>query len=95
MAIALVTLPSRAQVTGPTTPSRPLVKPIQINVEMVLVNVAVTDFEDRLVLGLHKDNFQLFENEVEQEILTFSQEDSPMSIGLLFEPEHQHDRQDR
>jgi Ca-activated chloride channel family protein len=85
MAIALVTLPSRAQVTGPTTPSRPLVKPIQINVEMVLVNVAVTDFEDRLVLGLHKDNFQLFENEVEQEILTFSQEDSPMSIGLLFD----------
>ena len=85
MAIALVTLPSKAQVTGPTTPSRPLVKPIQINVEMVLVNVAVTDFEDRLVLGLHKDNFRLFENEAEQEILTFSQEDSPMSIGLLFD----------
>lgn len=85
MAIALVTLPSWAQVTGPTRPARPLVKPIQVNVEMVLVNVAVTDFEDRLVLGLHKDNFRLFENEVEQEILTFSQEDSPMSIGLLFD----------
>ena len=66
-------------------PSRPLVRPIQIDVEMVLVNVTVTDFEDRLVLGLHKDNFRLFENEVEQEILTFSQEDSPMSIGLLFD----------
>ena len=45
MAIALVTLPGRAQVTGPTVPSRPLVRPIQIDVEMVLVNVTVTDFE--------------------------------------------------
>jgi len=85
LAIALVTLPCRAQIVGPATPSRPLVRPIQVDVEMVLVNVTVTDFEDRLVLGLSKDNFRLFENEVEQEVLTFSQEDSPMSIGLLFD----------
>ncbi len=95
MAIALLTLPSKAQVTGPTTPSRPLVRPIQINVEMVLVNVAVTDFEDRLVLGLHKDSFRLFENETEQEILDlFAGRLADVDWAAL-RPEHEHDRQDR
>jgi Ca-activated chloride channel family protein len=52
---------------------------------MVLVNVTVTDRDDRRVVGLQKSNFRLWENDVEQEILTFSHEDTPISIGLLFD----------
>ncbi len=85
-------LGAAAQVTGPTGSGgnsgshfQPAVRPIQINVEMVLVDVTVADLDDRLVLGLQKKNFQLFENGVEQEILSFSQEEEPMSLGLLFD----------
>jgi Ca-activated chloride channel family protein len=85
-------LPAPAQITGPTAPGRSsdphtqsAVRPIQIDVEMVLVDVTVADLDDRLVLGLQKKNFQLFENGAEQEILTFSQEEEPMSLGLLFD----------
>ena len=52
---------------------------------MVLVNVTVTDLDDRPMMDLQKDNFRLFENNVEQEILDFSHEDAPISIGLIFD----------
>jgi Ca-activated chloride channel family protein len=91
-AIATLALPGIAQVVGPTVPpkfsgdpSRTSAKPIRIDVEMVLVNVTVTDSEDRRVMGLQKDNFRLYENDIEQEILTFSHDDTPISIGLLFD----------
>lgn len=92
VAIAFITLPGIAQVVGPAAPPRPAGdpsqrsdKPIQIDVEMVLVNVTVTDPQDHLVMGLDKNDFRLFENGVEQEILTFSNEDQPISIGLIFD----------
>jgi Ca-activated chloride channel family protein len=90
--IAFFTLPGIAQVVGPTVPpkfpgapTQASARPIQIDVEMVLVNVTVTDPEDHRVTGLQKGNFRLFENDVEQEILTFSHDDTPISIGLLFD----------
>lgn len=89
--LAFLAQPGMAQVVGPTAPpkfgapSQPGFKPIQIDVEMVLVNVSVTDTQDRQVTGLKKGDFRLFENDVEQEILTFSHEDAPISIGLLFD----------
>src|SRR5690242_8804082 len=76
-----------AQVSGPLAPSKPQ-RPagsIQIDVDMVLVNVTVTDAYGHLVTDLEKQNFRLFEDNVEQEILTFSKEDVPASIGLLFD----------
>ena len=52
---------------------------------MVLTSVRVTDFQDRPLPGLQKEDFRIFENDIEQEILTFSHEDAPVSIGLLFD----------
>jgi Ca-activated chloride channel homolog len=92
IAAGLLAAPTFAQVAGPlapgrppTDPSRPLDKPIQVDVEMVLVNVTVADPQDRPLTDLAKDDFRIFENGVEQEILTFSHEDAPVSIGLLFD----------
>jgi Ca-activated chloride channel family protein len=91
-ALAFLALPGIAQIVGPAVPlkspadpSQKFGRPIQIDVEMVLVNVTVTDPRDHLVMGLQKNNFRLFENDVEQEILTFSNDDMPISIGLLFD----------
>jgi len=68
-----------------TTKSKDLAKTIQVEVEMVLVNVGVIDLQNRPVTDLQKDNFRLFENNVEQEIVSFSHQDAPTSIGIIFD----------
>ena len=50
---------------------------------LVLVPVSVTDPSNRYVLGLGKDDLRLFEDGVEQKVTHFSNEDAPLSIGLL------------
>jgi len=89
---SLFALPALAQVPGPerpnTPPEQPAVRPgqaIQLNVELALVNVTVTDPYNRLVTGLDKENFRAFEDGIEQEIVHFSSEDVPVSIGVIFD----------
>lgn len=58
---------------------------IKMNVDMTLVNVSVTDSLSNSVTWLDKENFKVYEDGVEQEISTFSSEDVPISIGLIFD----------
>jgi Ca-activated chloride channel family protein len=60
-------------------------KVIRAEVDLALVNVTVTDPYNRLVTGLDPDNFRVFEDNVEQEIVSFSAEDVPISIGVIFD----------
>jgi Ca-activated chloride channel family protein len=69
------------------TPGTPF-KPggtIHFDVDLALVNVTVTDPYNRLVTGLETDNFRVFEDNIEQEVVTFSAEDVPISIGVIFD----------
>ncbi len=59
--------------------------PIQVNVDMVMVNVTVTDPFDRIVTGLDRNNFQVYDDKVPQKILSFTSEDAPIAVGLLFD----------
>lgn len=59
--------------------------PIHVNVNMVLVPVTVTDPMGRLVTGLTQENFRLFDNKSEQRIRSFSNEDAPVSVGIIFD----------
>jgi Ca-activated chloride channel family protein len=61
------------------------VAPLQVDVNMVVVNVTVTDPFDRIVTGLEQDNFQVYDEKVEQKIVAFSTEDAPISVGLIFD----------
>jgi Ca-activated chloride channel family protein len=61
------------------------VPPLQVDVNMVVVNVTVTDPYDRIVTGLEQNNFQVFDDKVEQRIEAFSTEDAPISVGLIFD----------
>ena len=64
------------------------VKPSQglrVDVDLAIVNVTVTDPYNRLVAGLDPDNFRVFEDNVEQEVVAFSSEDVPISIGVIFD----------
>ena len=58
---------------------------LRLNVELALVDVTVTDPYDRIVTGLEPDNFRVFEDNVEQEIVNFSSEDVPISIGVIMD----------
>jgi Ca-activated chloride channel family protein len=58
---------------------------IKVDVNLALVNVTVTDPLNRLVTGLEKENFRIYEDGVEQEVVTMSSEDVPVSIGLIFD----------
>ena len=58
---------------------------IRSDVDLALVNVTVTDPYSRLVTGLEQDNFRVFEDSIEQEVITFSSEDVPISIGVIFD----------
>jgi Ca-activated chloride channel family protein len=61
------------------------VAPLQVDVNMVVVNVTVTDPFDRIVTGLDQVNFQIYDEKVEQRIIAFSTEDSPISVGMIFD----------
>jgi len=77
------TSPDRTQITVRKPPIH--TAPIQVDVNMVIVNVTVTDPYDRIVTGLDQDNFQVYDDKVEQKIASFSTEDAPISVGLIFD----------
>ncbi len=58
---------------------------VHVDVNLALVNVTVTDPYNRLVTGLEPDNFRIFEDNIEQEVVNFSSEDVPISIGVILD----------
>jgi len=96
IACALIAAPAIGQKPGPSIPPNDPGKPsadkpkrsdrtIRVDVDLVLVNVTVTDPFNRLVTGLEQENFRVLEDNVEQEIVHFSSEDVPISIGVIFD----------
>jgi Ca-activated chloride channel homolog len=80
-------LPPKLLDTSHDTPAVKIIpgKVIRTDVDLALVNVTVTDPYNRLVTGLEQDNFRVAEDGVEQEIVSFSSEDVPISIGVIFD----------
>lgn len=62
-------------------------KDYSLKVETVEVNlpVSVLDKDGHPVDGLKQENFQVFEDKVQQTIKTFRHEDIPLSIGLVID----------
>jgi Ca-activated chloride channel homolog len=58
---------------------------ISTTVEMVMLNVSVTDKSGGFVSGLAENNFLVYEDGRQQEIQTFHQEDAPVSVGLVID----------
>src|SRR5436189_3207524 len=51
----------------------------------VQLPISVLDREGRPLNGLTKENFQIFEDQVQQTIKTFKHEDIPLSLGLIID----------
>jgi Ca-activated chloride channel family protein len=58
---------------------------IRTDVKLVLVPVSVTDALQRVVTGLSRDNFEVFDGKKEQTIQGFSSEDVPVSVGIILD----------
>ena len=72
---------SKASLVAPSLNTH--VRPLKSSVDLVLVPVTITDPMNRLVTGLEKENFELFEGGTGQEIKSFSSEDAPVSLGVI------------
>jgi Ca-activated chloride channel homolog len=58
---------------------------IHIGTAIVNVTVSVTDPYGRFVTGLGKDHFELFDDKVKQQIAHFTDDDAPVSLGIVYD----------
>ncbi len=58
---------------------------IGVNVDLVLIHTSVYDKNGIFVGGLKKDNFKVYEDGIAQAINAFSQEDVPISLGIILD----------
>lgn len=58
---------------------------IRLSTDLVSVTVSVTDSAGRMVTGLEKENFKIYDDNLEQEIAFFSNEDSPITLGVIYD----------
>jgi Ca-activated chloride channel family protein len=77
--------PPKPELLVSTTGLNTHVHAMKVDVDLVLVPVTITDPMNRLVTGLDKANFQLYEGNASQDIRTFSSEDAPVSLGVIFD----------
>jgi Ca-activated chloride channel family protein len=60
-------------------------KPIRVYVDLVLVPVTILDTMNRIVKGLNRENFQVFDGKRPEQIQYFSSEDAPASVGIILD----------
>ncbi|HVW10208.1 MAG TPA: VWA domain-containing protein [Bryobacteraceae bacterium] len=58
---------------------------IRVDTNLVLVPVTVIDQAGRMVTGLDPEDFQVFEDGVQQKLASFGSEDAPLSIGIVLD----------
>lgn len=58
---------------------------IRRDARLVLVNASVTDPSGRPITNLDESNFKVFDDNTEQEIVRFSSDDVPASVGILLD----------
>lgn len=56
-----------------------------INSDLITLTVTVTDMYGRFVTGLGQKAFSIFDEKDQQEISFFSDEDAPVSLGVIFD----------
>ena len=58
---------------------------IVIDTKLVNLTVSVNDKLGRFVTGLTKEDFEVFDDAVKQEIALFSDDDAPISLGIVYD----------
>ncbi len=58
---------------------------IVIGTRLVNVRVTALDSHNRFMTGLSREHFDVFDNQVKQQIAHFSDEDAPLSLGIIYD----------
>lgn len=58
---------------------------LRLEARLVSIRVSVADRFGRFVTGLSKDDFEVFDDGVEQEIAVFADDDAPVSMGIVYD----------
>jgi Ca-activated chloride channel homolog len=69
----------------PPAPKRKGDYTIGVNVDLVLTYTSVFNKDNHFVSGLKQENFKVYEDGIEQKITYFTQEDVPVSMGILLD----------
>jgi hypothetical protein len=69
---------------APVATTRPDDK-VVLGTGIVNVTVSVTDPYGRFVTGLSKEHFDVFDDKVKQQIAHFSDDDAPVSLGVVYD----------
>jgi Ca-activated chloride channel family protein len=56
-----------------------------VNEDLITLNVTITDYFGRYVSGLKKNAFTVLDDDEKQEIEFFSDDDAPVSVGIVFD----------
>lgn len=70
---------------APAAPGQNDDGPIIVNTDLITLTVTVTDQYGRFVSGLNKKHFSIFDNKEEQTIEFFSDDDAPVTVGVIFD----------
>ena len=86
-ALALIGVALLGEVARAQAPPRPTPRPpvFGAGIEVINLNVSVTDGRGRYVTDLKKDDFSVFEDGVRQDLSIFSHEDVPISLVLMLD----------
>ena len=86
-ALLLLTLLPVFSSAGQTSRQGAPVNPpqLKVDVDLVLANVTVTDSRGRFVQDLPMDRFRIWEDKVEQKIVSFSNEETPLTFGIILD----------
>jgi Ca-activated chloride channel homolog len=80
--------PTASPVASPSQPRRlgtELDGPVIVNTDLITLTVTVTDTYGRYVSGLSKNAFNILDEKQPQEITYFSDDDAPVSVGVIFD----------
>jgi Ca-activated chloride channel family protein len=78
-------LPDERPAPPPQQRDEPGVPRFSVESRLVVLHATVLDKDHHLVTDLQRDNFKVFEDNVEQRIKDFKREDIPVSVGILID----------
>jgi Ca-activated chloride channel family protein len=86
LAVAIISVPGAALAQGP--PLQHLDNPpavFRTGVDLVALNVVVTDPQQQFVTGLSAEDFAVFEDGVQQEVSFFAAQNVPLDLAILLD----------
>jgi Ca-activated chloride channel family protein len=58
---------------------------VRLESKLVSITLTVSDSYGRFVTGLRKENFHVYDNKVQQEIAHFTDDDAPLTLGIVYD----------